>query len=138
MMIDRSVGRIYIDANVFMIAVEGNADSAQPAIDLLDALRRDPGAGITSEVSLLEILSKARRNGGSQLYRRYLDLLVFNDYFHLVPVSRSVLYAAIDFRHHVQLAASADEKNKHAIDAIHVGTAIHERCRVMLTGDKRI
>jgi predicted nucleic acid-binding protein len=130
--------RVYLDANVFIYALEGTGEIAKPAIAILDLLRRHRGHGVTSEVTLLEVLSRAKRSGGAALHRRYLDLLVLNGYFGLVPVTRSVIYAAVEYRERIQLRGGSDPLLKRAIDAIHAASALTEGCAAVLTNDLRI
>jgi predicted nucleic acid-binding protein len=130
--------RVYLDTNVFLDAVEGTEEIARPAIALLDRLRSERGRGVTSEITLLEVLPKARIRGGAMLHRRYLNLLVMSGYFNLVPVSRDIIYAAVTFRERVQLAGGPDPLERRAIDALHVATALTERCSLLVTGDKQI
>ncbi|WP_406856190.1 type II toxin-antitoxin system VapC family toxin [Alsobacter sp. KACC 23698] len=137
-MIAESSPRVYLDANVFIYALEGTGEIAKPAISILDLLRRHRGHGVTSEVTLLEVLARAKRSGGAALHRRYLDLLVLNGYFGLVPVTRSVIYAAVEYRERVQLKDGSDPLLKRAIDANHAASALTEGCAAVLTNDLRI
>ena len=137
-MVTEPSARVYLDANVFINAVEGVEELAGPAISLLDSLRLRRGRGVTSEITLLETLCKANIQGGATLRRRYLNLLVFNGYFQLVPVSREVIYEAAAYRERVQLAAGSDKRNRNVIDAIHVASALTEQCFLFVTEDTRI
>jgi len=64
---------IYIDANPFIYVVEGTDALARPIKDLFTILRRLPGAAVTSELTLADVLPKAP----SPMHRRtYLDLMI--------------------------------------------------------------
>jgi predicted nucleic acid-binding protein len=71
--------RLYLDANVFIYAIEGNADISNPLRELFDLFRSRRGIGITSELTLAEVLPRA---GGVQR-RSYLDLILWSRIFDL-------------------------------------------------------
>jgi len=112
--------RVYLDANVFIYAVEGNPDVAGQLRDLFDLFRR---AGVTSELTLAEVLPKA-----STVQKRvYLDLIVWSRIFDLQPVSRDILIETAEYQKVARMPKLPD--------AIHVVTAIRARCRMILSAD---
>ena len=118
--------RIYLDANVFIYAIEGASDIADLVQQLFGLLRRNRGIGVTSELTLAEILPKA-----STIQRNmYLDLIIWSRIFDLHPVSRDVLIETADYR----MAAGMPRLP----DAIHVVTAIRTGCRTILSSDSRL
>jgi predicted nucleic acid-binding protein len=52
--------RIYIDANPFIYAIEGDKALARAMMDLFSLLRQRSGVGVTSELTLAEVLAKAK------------------------------------------------------------------------------
>lgn len=121
---------IYIDSNVFIYAVEGTGETAAPAKKLLAHIRdRRPGHAVTSELTIAEVLSPSKRADALPLSikkRLYLDLLIWSGVIRLVPVTRSILIETADLR-----AAN----NIKLPDAIHIVTAIHQRCRFIVSAD---
>jgi predicted nucleic acid-binding protein len=117
---------IYADSNVFIYAVEGRAEIADPLQELLDLLRSRPGFAATSELTLAEVLAKV-----DVVQRRdYLDLIVESGVFQLCSVSRDILIETASYRRAVGMPK--------LVDAIHVVTAIRNGCRTMLSADLRM
>jgi len=120
------VARLYLDANVFIYAIEGNADIAEPLRRLFDLFRANRGIGVTSELTLAEVLPRA-----SNVQRRsYLDMIVWSRIFDLRPVSREILIETAQYR---QMAGMPKLP-----DAIHAVTAIRAGCRMVISADSRL
>ena len=113
---------IYLDANVFIYLVDGDQATSAAVLPLFEALRNKPGVGVTSEISLAEVL--AGRDARTR--RLYMDLMVFGQFLTLVPVDRDVLYDTADLRKVAKMKL---------VDAIHLATAIRTRCRYFVTRD---
>jgi predicted nucleic acid-binding protein len=118
--------RIYLDANVFIYAIEGSAEVSNPLRELFGLLRSSPGAGVTSELTLAEVLPRA--NGLQR--RNYLDWIVWSDIFDLHSVSRDILTETAEYRKVARMPKLPD--------AIHVVTAIRAGCRTILSADSRL
>ena len=115
--------RVYLDANVFIYALEGNSDVADPLRELFGLFRHRRGTGVTSELTLAEVLA-----GASDAQRRnYLNLIVGSRIFDLQPVSRDVLIETAAYRRQAGMPKLPD--------AIHVVTAIRADCRTILSAD---
>jgi predicted nucleic acid-binding protein len=114
--------RFYLDSNVFIYAVEGSADIADP-LQLIERFQDNPGMGVTSELTLAEVLPRS-----SAIQRRnYLNLIVWSRIFDLRPVSQYILIETADYR--------AKAGMPKLPDAIHVVTAIRSECRTVLPAD---
>ncbi|HXI05635.1 MAG: type II toxin-antitoxin system VapC family toxin [Bradyrhizobium sp.] len=118
--------RVYLDANVFIYAVEGSPEVAEPLRRLFELFRNKRGVGVTSELTLAEILPRAT----TAQRRIYLDLIIWSRTFELQPVSREVLIETADYRRVAQMPKLPD--------AIHVVTAIRAGCRTVLSADSRL
>jgi predicted nucleic acid-binding protein len=115
--------RFYLDSNVFIYAVEGSADIADPLRQLFERFQDNPGMGVTSELTLAEVLPRS-----SAIQRRnYLNLIVWSRIFDLRPVSQDILIETADYR--------AKAGMPKLPDAIHVVTAIRSECRTVLPAD---
>ena len=120
------VPRLYLDANVFIYAIEGNADIADPLRQLFDLFRANRGIGVTSELTLAEVLPRA-----SNVQRRnYLNMIVWSRIFDLQAVSRDILIETAKYRETAGMPKLPD--------AIHVVTAIRAGCRTILSADLRL
>jgi predicted nucleic acid-binding protein len=124
-----SNSRVYLDTNVFILLVEGEAERADIIRRLFDALRRRPNSAVTSELTLGEVLAPPRRKGALELHvkrRIYLDLIVWSGFIELVPVGRDLLIETADLR----------RVSRHKLpDAVHVVSAIRCRCTYFLSND---
>jgi predicted nucleic acid-binding protein len=120
------VSDIYVDSNVFIYAVEGHPEIADPLEELLDLFRTKPGFAVTSELTLAEVLARAdvvRR-------RDYIDLIVESGVFRLCSISRDILVETAQYRRTMGMPK--------LLDSIHVVTAIHSGCRTILSADLRL
>jgi predicted nucleic acid-binding protein len=120
------VPRLYLDANVFIYAIEGHPDIAEPLRRLFDLLRANRGIGVTSELTLAEVLPRA----SSVQRQSYLNMIVWSRIFDLHPVSRDILIETAKYREMAGMPKLPD--------AIHVVTAIRAGCRTVLSGDSRL
>jgi predicted nucleic acid-binding protein len=118
--------RVYLDANVFIYAIEGSPEVAAPLQHLFELFRRKRSTGVTSELTLAEVLPRAT----TAQRRMYLDLIIWSRTFDLQPVSRDVLVETADYRRIARMPKLPD--------AIHVVTAIRTGCRIVLSADSRL
>lgn len=119
--------RAYLDANVFIEALEGIEEISAPIREFFTRLKVAQSGAFTSELTLAEVL--APRSGVSlnpPLKRRYLDLMVWSRLFELRPVSRHILYETVRLRGVAKLKLP---------DAIHLATAIDNGCMYFLSRD---
>jgi predicted nucleic acid-binding protein len=121
--------RVYLDANVFILLVEGEPEQAGIIRELFDVLRKSRNSAVTSELTLGEVLAPPRRKGALELHlkrRLYLDLMIWSRFIELVPVSRDLLIETADLR----------QVSRHKLpDAVHVVTAVRSRCTYFLSND---
>jgi predicted nucleic acid-binding protein len=124
--------RVYVDANPFIYFIEGEEAVAGGLRPFFDALRRNPGLAATSELTLAEVLPKAKPS----TRQSYLSLIVWSRLLDLQPVTRAILIDTADYR---RAATRALADGRHVMpslpDAIHVVTAIQSRCRAILSAD---
>ena len=131
---------VYLDANVFIYALEGDVARRQLIQELLSVLQRSPGLAITSELTLAEVLVRPQKDRNFDLKRRYLNLLVLSRAVELRPVSREVLiesarYRAIAFPDRPD---PREDRRNFLPDAIHIVTAAQGRCRYFVANDTRL
>jgi predicted nucleic acid-binding protein len=123
---------VYLDSNAFIYFIEGEHVVANRLRPLFELLRNQPGRGATSELTLAEVLPKARPD----IRRSYLNLIVWSRFFHLEPVTREILIDTADYRR----ATARTLRDGRTImpklpDAIHMVTAIQIRCQAVLSAD---
>lgn len=128
------VSALYLDSNAFISYLEGEPPDSALLKGLFDSLFARPGVGITSEITLGEVLAGSHK-GGPQMKRAYLDLIVWSKTFALAPASRDVLYQSAD----LCIAHKKFVGRKLVLtDAIHLATAIQAKCQFFISADKNI
>ena len=123
---DELGGRVYLDANVVIYAVEGFADVAAQVQALLAALDAAEIVAVTSELTLAEVLVKPLREQNRAARQAYETFLTPTPVLQTVPISRDVLEAAARLRATTRLKLP---------DAIHLATARLGGCDSFLTND---
>jgi predicted nucleic acid-binding protein len=128
-MTDRPVAPIvYVDANPFIYFIDGEEAVANRWRPFFELLLQNPGAAITSELTLAEVLAKALPDAR----RSYLNLIVWSSLIQLQPVTREILIDTADYRRVSQrLRPDRTISTVRLPDAIHVVTAIQSRCSSM-------
>jgi predicted nucleic acid-binding protein len=118
----------YLDANAFIGALEGEESFAAPIREVFIAGSRRPGALVTSELTLAEVLGPSKGQGRPPpLQRLYLDLMIWGRFIDLQPVSRELLLETVELRKYAPLKLP---------DAIHLATAMSTRCRFFVSRDR--
>lgn len=122
-------GKVYLDANIIIYAVEGFAGLSDQLQALLQAMDDGEIIGVTSELTIAEVLIKPLQDQNLGIQQAYKTFLTPTSALHLAPVSRDVLEAA------AQLRAITNLKLP---DAIHVATATLNACSSFLTNDNSL
>ena len=123
---DSAASRLYLDANIFIYALEGEPAVFQPLQELFGLLKAKKRTAVTSELTLAEVLPRA-----SVVERRsYLNLILGSGIFDLHPVSRDILIETADYRKVAGMPKLPD--------AIHAVTAIRADCRIIISRDHRL
>ena len=122
-------GRIYLDTNIFIYALEGYPIFRSVLTTLFNALDRGELTAVTSELTLAEVLVKPLLDRHAERQAAYLQALQPSTSLQLIPVSRDILIAAARLR---------ADTNLKLPDAIHAATAQLTGCAQFLTNDTRI
>lgn len=119
--------RVYLDANIFIYALEGAAPYKKTMTSLFEHLSAGYYTAVTSEISLKEILPKSVGLGRSDFAARYLDMLTGSEHLSLVAIDPYIEADAAQLRVDYRLEAA---------DAIHLATARIMGCDIMLSNDQ--
>ncbi len=122
-------GRVYLDTNIFIYALEGYSTFRAVLTTVFGALDRHELAAITSELTLAEVLVKPFSDRSIEREKAYLQILQPSASLQMVPVSRDVLIAAARLR---------AETTMKLPDAIHAATAQITGCSYFLTNDTQL
>jgi predicted nucleic acid-binding protein len=123
---------VYLDSNSFIYLIEGDHVVANRLRPLFERLRSQPGIAATSELTLAEVLPKARPD----TRRGYLNLIVWSNFLRLEPITREILIDTADYRRTSARTLSDGRTIMPKLpDAIHIVTAIRIRCRAIVSAD---
>lgn len=124
---------IYIDANPFIYFIDGEEAVATYVRPFFALLAGRPGIATTSELTLAEVLAKARPDAR----RSYFNLVVWSKVFQLRPITRDILIDTADYRRATRRTRpDGTIATAKLPDAIHVVTAVQSRCRMFLSADE--
>ena len=121
--------RIYFDANVFIYAVEGFRRYERIIRELFDALSDRVIQGVTSELTVAEVLVVPFRKHRDDIVSTYERMLTPRPSSEIAPITRSILRASA--QHRASLGGRLP-------DAIHAATALDRSCDSFVTADKEL
>jgi predicted nucleic acid-binding protein len=121
---------VYLDANVFVIAMENPGAQSDHAWWIMQAIDDGKIAAVTSEITLAEVLVKPIEVGNRELTATYEAMIVSTDRFEVIPVGRDILVGAARLR--------ARRNSIRLPDAIHVATARAALCCCVVSNDLRL
>jgi predicted nucleic acid-binding protein len=126
---DLKPGPVALDTQIFIYFIE-EADRFLPLVKpLFEAIDRGELMGVTSGLSLMEVLVVPYRFGNSALADRYESLLTNSRGLRFIEVDRRLLKAAAQARAMFKLKPP---------DAIQLAAALMGDCNSFLTNDRRI
>lgn len=122
--------RVYLDANIFILAMETRGAVSDELMRLLAGELADQLALITSDLTLAELLVGPIKTGNKSLVSTYEGIVNSNATVETAPVSRDILGASAWLR--------AVVTSLKLPDAIHLATAASMSCTKFLTDDRGI
>ncbi|WP_206365470.1 type II toxin-antitoxin system VapC family toxin [Siculibacillus lacustris] len=120
----------YLDTNIFISAFEGPGAVSDHAWWLLDAIEAGRFVGVTSELTLAEVLVHPLRHQDEALTEAYAAMLTTSPVFAVMPVDRSILVSAARLR--------ARFGALRLPDAIHLATALAAEASHFVSRDVRL
>ncbi|WP_035984291.1 type II toxin-antitoxin system VapC family toxin [Leptolyngbya sp. KIOST-1] len=121
--------RIYLDTNAWIYALEGYSAFRPELTQLFGQIQAGALRGVTSELTLAELLVKPLRDQDLAQQARYKKAIANRQNFFIVPVLRDLLVDAAGVRANTQLKLP---------DAIHAATALRTDCTTFLTSDRQL
>ena len=97
---------------------------------IIDAVEQSRIVGVTSEITLAEILVKPIELGDRDLAAAYEQMIMPSANFEVLQVQREILIGAAHMR--------ARRSSIRLPDAIHVSTALASRCSHFVSDDQRL
>ena len=121
--------RTYLDANVFIYALDAYSPFVSDLTDLFSAIENLTLPAITCELTLAELLVKPFQDNDAETEQRCRAALQERGGLTVVPVDLNTLVES------ARLRAGAGLKLP---DAIHIASALIAGCEVFLTNDRRL
>lgn len=121
--------RIYFDTNPFIYFVEEHDIFYEAIKPIFQMVNDDIVLAFTSEFTLTEVLIKPHRDKDQATIESFEGLLIESGYFSLLGADKDTFLAA---------AKIGGETIMRTPDAIHMATAIENKCDFFITNDKRI
>ncbi|MEZ5335115.1 MAG: type II toxin-antitoxin system VapC family toxin [Methanolobus sp.] len=118
--------KIGIDSMLFIYLFEDNPDFSDICATILEEIEFGKVIGITSSITLLEILVKPKMDGNHKAVSDYKDILTNFPNLNIVNVDQEIADIASTLRANYSIKTP---------DAIQVGTAINEGCSAFITND---
>jgi predicted nucleic acid-binding protein len=122
--------RVYLDANVFVTAMENPGANSDHAWWIMHAADDGKILAVTSEITLAEVLVKPIEIGDRKLTAMYEEMILSSERFEVVPVRRDILIGAARLR--------ARRNSIRLPDAIHIATALACSCCCVVSNDQRL
>lgn len=131
---------IYLDANVFIYAIEGDPEIADLAGGLFAAAETHGAPLATSELTLAEVLVRPERDRRPDRKQSFLDLLCFSGLVTLLPITRQILIDSATYRAvgHPGSRLPGQDRRNFLPDAIHVLSAMACGATDFVSQDRRI
>lgn len=126
---DLQPGPVALDTAIFVYFIEEDSRFLQIVEPIFTAIDQGALHGVTSALTLLEVLVAPYRSGNFPLAERYEALLTRGLGLRLVDLDRPLLKTAAQLRATVRLNPP---------DAMQVAAALVTRCPIFLTNDRRI
>ncbi len=123
------IQRIYVEAAPLIYLIEENAVYIERMSVIIASFENAPMEGISSVITLTEVMTHPLRLGKIELVQAYRDILLHDARFRLVPVTTDIAESAADLRAHYNLRTP---------DALHIATALEADCDAFLSNDAGI
>lgn len=113
----------------FIYFIEKHPDYAQLLRELFRRVDAGSVAGVSSIVTLTEVLTKPKQTGNQRIEREYRSLLLHSRHVSLIAVDAMIAERAADVR---------ARWNMRTPDALQIATALGAGCQAFLTNDHRL
>ncbi|MBI5708830.1 MAG: type II toxin-antitoxin system VapC family toxin [Candidatus Eisenbacteria bacterium] len=125
----RGLSRIHLDTNVLIYYLQDEPPYGALVRPVFERIASGSLSGMTSFITLLEILVKPLRDGRADLVRQYADVLLNAQHLMLQPVERTIAETGAEIR---------AKYNVRTPDAIQLATAVRGGAQAFLTNDRRL
>jgi predicted nucleic acid-binding protein len=120
---------VALDTNIFIYHFEENPEYVSFTEDLFEKIESGRLRGVTSVLTLHEVLTGARKAGDARLVSLYRDLLMAFPNLAMMPFDAYIAEISSDLRARHGLRTP---------DAIQVATAVRHKAETFITNDERL
>ena len=117
------------DTSPIIHFIESNPKYDESLLEIFERIDLKQMTGVTSTITLCEVLVHPLSGNNFTLYSQYCDLLLGNDSFTTVSITPGVAQQAAGIRARYGFRTP---------DALQVAVAIQAGCQAFLTGDRRL
>ena len=125
----REVRRLGFDTAPVIYFVEAHPEYDSQITPIFERIEQGELEGVTSVITLLEVLVQPIRLNRIDLVSRYRQLLLDSERFSTLPITVEISEVAAELRARYNLRTP---------DALQVATALVRRCEAFLTNDTRL
>lgn len=120
------VTRLGFDTSPIIYFIEAHPHYDALVSEVFQRLDQGMSVGVTSVITLCEVMVQPLRRGDTHLQQEYRDLLMHTAYFRTLAIDTDIAERAADLRAHYNLRTP---------DAFQLATALVAGCEAFLTND---
>ncbi len=124
-----SVTHLGLDTAPIIYFVEAHPQYDTVVTEIFQRIDRKSVVGVTSVITLTEVLTQPLRHQAADLHQQYRDLLMNSENFALVPIGPVIAE---------QAAALRARYNLRTPDALQIATAVSAGCQAFVTNDRQL
>jgi predicted nucleic acid-binding protein len=125
----KSFSTIGLDTTVFIYHFEKNPVYLQQTLELFDGIETGELSGVTSTITLLEIIVRPLSQGRVDIARKYEVLLVNFPNLKIIDLDRDVVRQAARLRAEYHISSP---------DALQIGASMMHGAKTFITNDRRL
>ena len=121
--------RLYLDANVYIYALEDHSQFGEAARQVLEAIDRDGITVVAQHLILAELLPHPVKQGATDLVQLYEDLFLHHPQLVLLNTEPTTINLTTKLRATYGFST---------LDALHLASAIATECDAFITNDQEL
>lgn len=123
------VARLGLDTAPIIYYIEAHPRYEALVEHIFDLIARGSVTGVTSAITLTEVLVQPFLHNNTQLQQEYRDLLLHSDHFEVTSIDMNIAERAADLRARYGLRTP---------DALQIAAALLSGCQAFLTNDTKL
>ncbi len=123
------VTKLGIDTQIVIYFVEVHPKYEKLVTEVFQCIAENTFTGVTSVITLIEVLIHPIRQGNIRLQQEYRDLLLHSSNFQMITIDTAIAERAAEIRTRYNLRIP---------DALQVATALAAGCEAFLTNDAKL